>query len=362
MKNSYLRILSIFLSVIMLCSHLVSCGNEGKDTDNYGDCEQNTTPFKNPVSPHDAPDPFMTYDRETGYYYALFTLSDRLEIYRSRHAGSIIKDGDSKVVYRANAADSIYGSIWAAEMHKGNDGKWYIYTSAKTHPINEEKHLFVIQAQSNDPFGEWKFMNILTPDIFCIDPTVYTAYDGKQYLCYSRVDVEYGQVLEMCEMITPYLCASEKVTIARAELSWECVSPYTDSSAILEGAFFLERKGRLFIVYSANGCWSNHYALGFLVYTGGDICDANSWEKHPIPLLTYGNGVYGPGHASFFESPDGSEIWCAYHGMMFSNDNATPAVRFFNLQRVDFNLIGFPVMGKPVGYDTEILPPSGERK
>ena len=29
--------------------------------------------FRNPVSPGDAPDPFMTFDPITGYYYALFT-------------------------------------------------------------------------------------------------------------------------------------------------------------------------------------------------------------------------------------------------------------------------------------------------
>ena len=42
--------------------------------------------FKNPVSPFDAPDPFMTYDSGTGYYYALFTRGRVLELFRSRRA------------------------------------------------------------------------------------------------------------------------------------------------------------------------------------------------------------------------------------------------------------------------------------
>ena len=54
--------------------------------------------FHNPVSPFDAPDPFMTWDPVTGYYYALFTRGSRLELFRSRHAGGIVKDGDSKVI------------------------------------------------------------------------------------------------------------------------------------------------------------------------------------------------------------------------------------------------------------------------
>ena len=39
--------------------------------------------FRNPISPFDAPDPFMTYDPVTGYYYALFSRHSKLELFRS---------------------------------------------------------------------------------------------------------------------------------------------------------------------------------------------------------------------------------------------------------------------------------------
>ena len=368
--KAFFRLFSLFVAVVMMLGSFSSCnfGRKDEDEQTFDDANkafiQNTTPFFNPVASHDTADPFMTYDEETGYYYALFTLGGRLEIYRSRHAGQIISDGDSKVIYTPCDEDSIYGSIWAPEMHKGSDGKWYIYTSGETSTENGIKHLFVLQAEDDDPFGDWKFMNILMPDLFCIDPTIYTGSDGTQYICYSRVDPEYGQVLEMCEMINPYTCSNERVVIARAELDWELVPPYinTDESkrAIVEGAFFLEREGRLFIIYSANGCWSDYYALGVLEHLGGSICDADNWVKHQEPLLTMGNGVYGPGHASFFESPDGSEVWCVYHGMKNSNDSETPADRYMNLQRVEFDSTGYPIIGQPIGYETPIMPPSGE--
>ena len=51
--------------------------------------------FKNPISPFDAPDPFMTFDTVTGYYYALFTRGSKLALLRSRHAGSIVTDDDA---------------------------------------------------------------------------------------------------------------------------------------------------------------------------------------------------------------------------------------------------------------------------
>lgn len=362
MKKILLKLLSLVVMTVLSFNILVSCQTVEEELPEQTE-EQEIIPVYNPVSRRDAADPFMTYDSETGYYYALFTLSNRIEIFRSKHAATILKSRDSKIIYKANKADGIYGRIWAPEMHKGTDGKWYIYTSGKTDPNSNVNHLFVIQAQTDDPFGEWSFKGVMMPELYCVDPTVYTIdfiILKKQYLCYSRVDEEDGQVLELCEMINPYTCSDNRVTIAKAELEWELVEPYTDKNAIVEGPFFLNKDGRLFIIYSANGCWSNSYSLGVLEHLDGDIMDAANWEKHPEPLLTMGNGVYGPGHASFFESPDGSEIWCAYHGMTASNDSAAPVTRCFNIQKVDFDSTGFPIMGKPVGNKVRLIPPSGE--
>jgi GH43 family beta-xylosidase len=218
-----------------------------------------------------------------------------------------------------------------------------------------------MEGPAEDPFeGEWVFRGMPSPDIFSIDPTVYTAPDGVQYLCSSRVDSTYGQVLDICDLINPYTRGKNSATIARAELDWELVEPYTGKRAIVEGAFFLERNGRLFIIYSANGCWSDHYCLGVLEHTGGSLCDAANWKKHKQPLFVHGNGLYGPGHASFFTSPDGTEVWCAYHGMKDHNKSVSFAVRYFNIQRIDFDPDGSPVMGLPTGYDVDIPYPSGE--
>jgi len=318
--------------------------------------------FKNPVSPFSAPDPFMTFDPVTGYYYALFTRGTRLELFRSRHAGDIITDNDSRIIYTPNGdRDGILGDIWAPEMHRAPNGRWYIYTSGRIASEWRNKRIFVLEGPADDPFeGEWIFRGMPSPDTYSIDPTVYTAPDGVQYLCSSRVDPAYGQVLDICNLVNPYTYGKNWATIARAELNWELVPPYVGKSAIVEGAFFLERNGRLFIIYSANGCWSDNYCLGLLEHKGGSICDAANWKKHENPLFVYGNSVYGPGHASFFLSPDKTEVWCAYHGMKEHNETVTPTSRYFNIQRIDFDDSGYPVMGQPVGYKIDIDPPSGE--
>ncbi len=317
--------------------------------------------FRNPISNFSAPDPFITYDRESGYYYALFTRGKHLEIFRSKHAARVVSDNDSKIIYTPNGAEhGVWGDIWAPEMHMGSDGSWYIYTSTRMRPEPSAKCLFILKAKDKDPFGEWEFITKPTPDVFSIDPTIYTDSDGTQYMCCSRVEEGVGQVLDIIKLASPTEFSGEMATIAKAELDWELVPPYVDKWSIVEGAFFIKNMNRLFIVYSANGCWSDDYCLGILEHTGGKICDKENWIKHPTPILVKGNGVYGPGHASFFYSPDGTELWCAYHGMKEHNENATEAPRYMNIQKVNFDDSGFPYLNIAIGYETDIPYPSGE--
>ena len=320
--------------------------------------------FRNPIADFDTPDPFITYDKETGYYYSLFTRHDYLEIFRSRHAAEIIRKGESKIIYRPDGkTEGIWGDIWAPEMHRGSDGGWYIYTSGRIKEGKGPKRMIVLRALSPDPFGDWEFVCMPTPDIFSIDPTSYIAKDGKQYLCNSRVDEELGQVIDIYEMRSPTELDTERwANIAVAEKEWELIPPYVGDWACVEGGFFVEKNDRLFIIYSANGCWSDYYRLGVLEHLGGDLCDSANWKKHDEPLLVYGNGAYGPGHASFFYSPDGSELWCAYHALKRHNEHAEPDTRYMNIQRVDFDETGYPVMGTAIGYETDIPYPSGEEE
>ena len=284
---------AVLLAALLTAFLSVSCQSEPEETKAATETAETTAPieynkeqFYNPIWPFNAPDPFITYDSETGYYYCLHTQGDRVEIYRSKHAADIILDDDSKVIYNADGSNGIWGDIWAPEMHRGPDGLWYIYTSGRIKKESgSEKRVFVLRSKTSDPFGEWEYAGRPAYDIFSIDPTVYTAPDGTQYMCYSRVDAKKGQVPDIAKMRDPVTCYNGK-TIAYAELDWELVPPYVDTRAILEGAFFLENNGRLFLIYSANGCWSNHYALGVLELTGEDIWIPKAGQSIPSPSLS----------------------------------------------------------------------------
>ena len=68
----------------------------------------------------------------------------------------------------------------------------------------------------------------------------------------------------------------------------------------------------MYIVYSGSGSWSDHYCLGMLTFTGGDILDAVNWKKSDGPVFEKTDKVFGPGHCSFTTAPDGS-TWMIYH-------------------------------------------------
>ena len=175
-----------------------------------------------------------------------------------------------------------------------------------------------------------------------------------------KVNENWVQVLDIREMTDPLTFSDNVAEISHPTLPWELAEGYQGNRAINEGAFFIKNKERLFIVYSANGCWSDDYCLGVLEYTGGDICNSSSWIKHEKPLFIKGNGIYGVGHASFFSSPDGSEMWCAYHCLLRSNPKREEMDRHTCIQKIGFDAEGYPVMGEPIGINVQIKSPSGE--
>ena len=296
--------------------------------------------FANPIGALESPDPFVTWDSETGYYYLLYTRWTDLCIYRSRTIGGL-RDGENRVFYTPREEDGVFGNIWAPEMHRAPNGKWYVYTSGSDTKEWGPKRLLVFESKTHDPFDGFVFRGKPAPDIFAIDPTVFTAEDGIQYVCYSEVKPERGQVLVIREMRNPWTFSQRQAEIAHAELPWELID-----ARINEGAFFVRSpdRRRLFIVYSANGCWCDDYALGVLEHVGGDLCAAKNWRKSSKPLLVKSKKVFGPGHASFFSSPNGETLWCAYHALRASNPSRRPTTRWLNVQRVDFDGTGYPVM------------------
>ncbi len=127
------------------------------------------------------------------------------------------------------------------------------------------------------------------------------------------------------------------------------------------GSFALQRNGRTFLTYSASHCNGPNYKLGMLEYRGGDPLAASSWTKFSNPIFQRNDaaGVYGPGHHSFFTSPDGTETWIAYHANS-SASQGCGTTRTTRVQKISWNADGTPNLGVPVSTATVLPGPSGE--
>ncbi len=129
-----------------------------------------------------------------------------------------------------------------------------------------------------------------------------------------------------------------------------------------EGPEILKRNGKVFVIYSASGCWTDDYALGMLTMNEtGNPLEAASWTKSASPVFTKSaeGGVFGPGHNGFFQSPDGSEDWIIYHANPRS-DQGCGDLRSPRMQKFTWNADGTPNFGKPVAIYTLLPKPSGE--
>ena len=70
-------------------------------------------------------------------------------------------------------------------------------------------------------------------------------------------------------------------------------------------------------------------------------------------------GVYGPGHHSFFTSPDGTETWIAYHANS-SPSQGCGTTRTTRVQKISWNADGTPDLGVPLPTSAVLPGPSGE--
>ncbi len=319
--------------------------------------------FTNPLLPAGA-DPFSFY--KDGYYYYTHTLGNRIGLWKTKSIAGLAT-AEHKIIYTPPPGTMWSKSLWAPEVHFIH-GKWYIYYAADDGK-NENHRMYVLENANADPMeGEWTFKGkIADPsDKWAIDGNVF-EYKKQLYMIWSgwEGDVNGQQNIYIAKMKNPWTIEGERVCIARPTYDWETHGALNDPNNppqvnVNEGPQFLMHKNKLFIVFSASGCWTDHYALGLLSFTGRDnLLDSTAWKKKPVPVFSTSveNGVYAPGHNSFFTSPDDKENWILYHA------NSGPGQgcggrRSPRAQRFTWNEQGEPVFGEPVAPGVVLPVPS----
>jgi GH43 family beta-xylosidase len=98
-----------------------------------------------------------------------------------------------------------------------------------------------------------------------------------------------------------------------------------------------------------------------LTLKGRRLKSAKAWKKSEQPVFKQApeNGVYAPGHNSFFKSPDGTEDWILYHANPKPGQGCG-SFRTPRAQKFTWNEDGTPNFGKPVKAG-DILPIPSEK-
>lgn len=320
--------------------------------------------FQNPLSDVSAPDPCVVY--HDGYYYAVYTEVFGITLYRSTSLETVVRD--EKLMIHTAFSGTTCTSLWAPELHYNPaTDRWYVYFSDATESFDFFSiRMMCIESKTNDPWGEYVLKGCTDPDLLAIDQTVfYDEASGTLYTAFSEFTSDRGQVITLAVMENPWTISDQRMMISYPKYGWEKKGKTEGKDErVNEGPVFLLHEGKLSLVYSASGCWSEYYCLGLIEFTGEDfspenIMNKNNWSKKNMPIFEAANEVYGVGHCTFFQSPDGSETWIAYHGM--ATPDAGESNRFMYAQRITFDENNLPVIGEPISRDTEIGVPSGEK-
>lgn len=304
----------------------------------------------NPVAPKGA-DPWVTYQK--GDYYYCYSSRNRIWVNRSPRLQEAVQQ-TGQAVWKPPTGQAYSREIWAPELHYLND-KWYVYFAADD-GRNENHRMYVLESESADALGAYRFCGKLTvpSDKWAIDGTVL-SYKNRLYFIWSgwAGDVNVQQNLYISAMLNPTTLAGNRVLISKPELSWE----KNGRPLINEGPQILQKNGRVFIIYSASGSWTDRHCLGQLTLIGDDPLSPNAWQKKSAPVFAGTDKVFSPGHASFTVSPDGTEDWIVYHTARHPGAGWDRHVR---VQRFSWDKKGQPAFGKPVDPGVELAPPSGQ--
>jgi GH43 family beta-xylosidase len=316
------------------------------------------TTFTNPLL-QSGPDPWVI--QKDSFYYYTNTFGNHIAIYRTTEM-SALKNATPVTIWTPPATGPYSKDIWAPEIHYLQN-KWYVYFAADD-GANETHRIYVLENASPDPLtATWTLKGKIadSSDRWAIDASEFD-YKGKAYLLWSGWEgtVNDKQNIYIAKLSNPWTIEGHRVMISTPSYDWEKNGA---PPAINEGPeALINPNGKLFITYSASGCWTDDYAIGLLTLKeNGNPMNAADWTKSSTPVFTTQaqNGAFGPGHNGFFKSRGGKEDWIIYHANPLPGEGCGNE-RNPRMQKFTWNADGTPNFGVPLQIDSSIRKPSGE--
>lgn len=254
-------------------------------------------------------------------------------------------------------------SLWAPEVIEV-EGTYYMYYSG--HNISTGK-MGVGVAVSNSPtgpfheiegtFGDKTYSRTeqpINPGFPIIDANPFIDEDGRIYLYVSRDQVNkessvFGMELDK-DMVT-VLSVTEKALVKPSQ-EWE--NP-TAGNTWNEAPFVFKKDGKYYLMYSANYYKNSTYSVG-LAISDNPLSGFQKVDYNPIleanPDWSH---ISGTGHNCIFPSPDGTELWMAYHSHIDTTNGGDE-------RKINFDKITFDEEGRLLVQGPSISPqvlPSG---
>lgn len=313
--------------------------------------------FANPLFRNGA-DPWMHYYQ--GNYYLTTTTWHHALVMRKSPTVSGLADAPAYNIWTGDDPSRCC-NFWAFEFFPFDtpEGvKWYvIYTAGEEGNDYGAQKNHILESEGSDPMGPYQYKDTLIKDHWNIDGS-YFKHNGELFFLWSEWHGD-DQVNLISKMTNPWTLEGERTVITKPEFNWEI-----SGLRVNEGPEIIKHEGRTFIVHSASFCNTEDYKLAIVELTDDDPLKAESWTKYDEPIFSKGNGVFGPGHNGFFNSPDGSEDWLIYHGNSSPTDGcsgtrATRAQPF--TWHTEGDKKGLPNFGKPMPDKKQIPVPSGEQ-
>ncbi len=338
-----MRILRPALVVALLCALLASPAQAVEHADQQNGVMANS--FRNPVN--GGADPSLFF--HNGQYHVATTTGDHIGIWSSPSLATLLV-APEKVVWR-DTDSSRNTQMWApAFRHVGS--RWYIYYTASD-GVDANHRMYVLESAGDDPLGPYSFKaKIADFGEYAIDGEPIT-HNGQQYFVWTGPGRGQG--------------GPAQLYIVRMSNAWTATGPRVAIPAdggcteVREGPTPLYRNGRTFLTYSTCDTGKPDYQLWMKsIANGADPMVAANWVQHPGPIFSRNDstGVWGPGHHSFFQSPDGTEDWIAYHGK--NTSTYTYAFRTARVQKISWNGDGTPNLGSPLAAGATQTLPSGD--
>jgi GH43 family beta-xylosidase len=289
----------------------------------------------------DGEDPWVISHEGSFYYCTVDRLKQRILVSRFTDLKKIATAQLIQVWPGNEGSTPDLLEIWSPEL-QFIAGKWYIYF-ALYNGKNGKERMYVLEGTSGNAQGEYLLKGKLeiSTDRWAIDGSVLETPNGEKYFIWSGWEgfTNSSQNIYIARMHDPYTIASDRVCISKPEYEWEKQGyPYVN-----EGPQALIHNGRIFIIYSASGSWTDDYCLGQLTYLGGDLLNAAAWHKEPKPVFAKTDTIFGPGHASFVKSE--GQDYIIYHAARSSNAGWARQIR---AKPFTWNADGSPNFGEPV--------------